>query len=360
MKHRVLMVSPYFYPEGGGLERYALWMAKKLSKKHNVSVLCITRGDEREDFIGEIRIRRIKPLFILSNTPVSFRFVIEVAREVKHSDFVVAHTPVPFAADIAVFFAKLKGLPVELIYHTVGLKKNSKTLDTLAELYSMTLERFTLRGVNITSVSKVVWEYLRQRGYNSKIVPPPIILPKKYLLRNFLKTRRNIILFVGQLGKYHRFKNLDILLAAFSKLHKRFPDWELWVVGEGNMKKEYINLSAELGIEDKIRFLGRIDDPQSLQGIYSVASILVLPSSFESFGMVVLEALASGVPVVVSPNVGAKVRIHKKNGVILRELSAAELEKEIAGLIENPRLLRKMAWIARRSVTLPSDESIHF
>ncbi|AFL95061.1 glycosyl transferase family protein 2 [Thermococcus cleftensis] len=343
MKRRVLIVSPYFYPEGGGLEKYAFNMALELSEKNEVTVLCMTRGEEGWEDLGGIRVYRVKPGFIVSNTPLSLRFVLKTAGMVRRADLVIAHTPVPFAADVASFLAKLRGIPIRIVYHTVGLKKGAGFLDALAGLYSATLERLTLRGVGIIAVSKTVWEYLRENGYNPRVSHPQISLPE-HASRQRSCSREKVILFVGQLGRYHRFKNLYLLVRAFSELSVEFPEWKLWVVGDGDLLDEYRRLALELGLGSRVRFFGRINNPEELAEIYSRSGVLVLPSSFESFGMVVAEALAFGVPVIVSPHVGARILVEPgKNGFVLRDLSVSSLVDALKLVMDDPKLLRKLS-----------------
>ncbi|CAD5243310.1 glycosyltransferase family 4 protein [Thermococcus camini] len=346
-RRRILVVSPYFYPEGGGLERYALDMARALSGENEVEVLCMTRGEGGIDNIGGIKVHRVKPGLVVSNTPLSLKFVMKVASMIQGVDLIIAHTPVPFAADVASFLAKLMGIPIRIVYHTVGLKKGAGFLDALAGLYSATLERFTLWGAEIIAVSKTVWEYLRGNGYNPRVSHPQIGLPE-HASRQRGRSREKVILFVGQLGRYHRFKNLDLLIRAFSELSAEFPEWKLWVVGDGDLLDEYRQMALELGLGSRVRFFGRIDDPEELAGIYLKSGVLVLPSSFESFGMVVAEALAFGVPVIVSPHAGARILVESgKNGFVLGDLSVPVLVNVVRLMMDNPKLLRKMSVLAR-------------
>ena len=340
----VLIVSPYFYPEGGGLERYALVMARELSHQWRVKVICMTRGKERVEVMDGFMVERIKPDFIVSNTPLGIRFALRVFKEVKRSDLVIAHTPVPFAADVASIASKFRGVPVIIVYHTVGLEKGSR-LDLLARIYSSTLERLALRGSRIIAVSRVVRDYLKDRGYYSVVIYPPVEFGYGGSIR-----KEKVVLFVGQLGRYHRFKNLDILLKAFGKVSRDFPDWKLVIVGDGDAFGEYARLADELQLADRVEFKGRINDPSELAQVYFKASVLVLPSSFESFGMVVPEALLNGTPVVVSTGVGAAFLVDNgKNGIILNGISVGEVEKALSVLLSEPKLLRKMGKLAGES-----------
>lgn len=340
---KILMVSPYFYPEGGGLERYAYQMAKGLSRNNDVTVVCMTKKYTKIEKIGKIKVYRLKPLFVLSNTPISPLFPFRLARIMKKEkfDLIIAHTPVPFAADVASLLAKIFGTHMKIVYHTVGLEKGRTILDMVGRIYSHTLERLTLRNCEIISVSGKVWEYLKFQGFSSRIVIPGIGEGLRDIKRRRTK-RENAILFVGQLGKYHRFKNLDMLIEVFTQISREFPDWRLWIVGDGDLREYYEALVTKLKIKGKVEFFGYVKNPEDLAEIYSRAKILVLPSSFESFGMVVLEALYFKTPVVVNKNVGAADRLvfSGKNGFIFN--TKPELYTILKKLISNPKIIRKM------------------
>ncbi len=357
--NRILVVAPYFYPEGGGLEKYAYLTARGLRKNYNVVVISMTRKQEKIEELCGIRVYRIKPFLIISNTPISIRFILKMNQLIRESSFehIIAHTPVPFAADVASFLGKLYKLPLRVVYHTVGLKKGFgfNLLDILSDMYSKTIERVTLRDVKITAVSHIVWKYLKERGYNSDVMYPP--LGEMTDKRN-LDKKKKVILFVGQLGRYHKFKNLDLLMHAFAKIYSTFPDWELWIVGGGDMIEEYKKMALNLGISKSVKFLGQVTDTNELRQIYSLASILVLPSSFESFGMVIPEALSNGTPVIISQQVGAGVLVdNMKNGLILDELSSTALSIALRTLIETPKLRKKMSRIAVSKVNSFSESS---
>ncbi len=105
--------------------------------------------------------------------------------------------------------------------------------------------------------------------------------------------RQNMV-FVGRLVEG---KNVDLLIDAFSELKSKYPDSTLTVVGDGPKRKELEGLSIKLKTE--VRFLGVIDHGK-LWKQYATADVLVLPSSHEGWGLVVLEAFASGIPVITT------------------------------------------------------------
>ncbi|WP_456365978.1 glycosyltransferase family 4 protein [Thermococcus sp.] len=295
---RVLFLTPYFPPEGGGLERYALEMAGELSRDHQVRVLTLTRRNPNEGHFP-FPVERVRTGIVLSNTPLSLRFLLR-AVEIANSwrpDLIVVHTPVPFAADVGVLVSILKSIPLVVVYHTLGLLKGSPT-DLLARLYSATIERLLFRRASlVVSVSPEVRDFLEKKGVHSVVIPPTL----RRDLRGFTTScsrKGRVILFVGSVSKGYSFKGLDLLLRSFLELSGSFPEWQLWVVGGGGLLDDY---RRGYGKSRGVRFLGRIDEPAELAEIYSKASILVLPSSFESFGLAVLEGMHFGAVPVLSP-----------------------------------------------------------
>ncbi len=342
---RILILSPYFPPEGGGLERYALNRAVRLSREGNeVRVLCMSRESSGRGVFEGVSVERIKAGLILSNTPLSIRFLlraVELVRDWK-PDAIETHTPVPSAFLVAFIVSSLFSLPLRVFYHTVGLAKGDALLDFLAGLY-IPLENALLKKADVLSVSRTVMRHLAGRGIVSSLRPPEVGLPKADDFR-----KGKVILFAGQLGRYHRFKNLEALLRAFADVSGDFPEWELWVAGEGDMKDYYAGLAGRLGIWDRVKFFGRVEREEMLN-LYSRASILVLPSSFESLGLAVLEAAGFAVLPVVSP----QVFINFSSTPLSKALIVSppgELGEVLRDLLSSPKVVKKLGRMARDAI----------
>jgi len=145
--------------------------------------------------------------------------------------------------------------------------------------------------------------------------------------RRDIRTRHGIasdafvVLFVGMNFEH---KGLDTVITAVAEAKKRRSDtkFHLLVVGKGNVAK-YKALAARQGLESTTTFAGAITS--NLEHYYQAADCLMLPSAFETFGMVVLEAMAAGLPVIISPKVGAKdVVDHGRTGFILPAADTAK------------------------------------
>jgi len=153
---------------------------------------------------------------------------------------------------------------------------------------------------------------------------------KKYALNN-----KKVILFVGRLVEI---KNLPFFLRAFSQVCD--DDTSLVLVGDGEMDDELKVLTEELNIADKVIFPGRFDGKE-LYAWYFIGKLFVLPSLSETFGAVVNEALAAGMPCLVSNATGvANIMTEEKQGAIFDPENIEELKQLLDEKIQSIPLLQ--------------------
>lgn len=120
--------------------------------------------------------------------------------------------------------------------------------------------------------------------------------PTEWLRRHGLEGRK-ILLTVSRLSAAERYKGHDVVLRAMARLAPAHPDLAYVVAGEGDDRPRLERLARELGVFDATRFVGRVPE-EDLPAVYRAADLFVMPSTGEGFGIVFLEAIASGVPVV--------------------------------------------------------------
>lgn len=123
------------------------------------------------------------------------------------------------------------------------------------------------------------------------------------------------LLFVGLLDSSHK-KGLPYLLQALAQLRAERSDWHLGIVGDGPGRGEYETMARRYGIADRITFHG-IKSKEEVAGLMRQASLLVLPSTYETFGVVAAEALASGMPVLATRCGGPEEFITEEMGVLV-------------------------------------------
>lgn len=158
------------------------------------------------------------------------------------------------------------------------------------------------------------------------------------------------ILFVGGLDQAHYFKGVDNLIKAVEILDKEKPNWHLSIVGRGNLKEEYEKKAKDLGLVEKIHFLDEVENDE-LPARYREANVLVLPSTnkCEAFGIVLIEAMSSGTPVIASNLPGVRsVFENNKQGLIIEPGNVSDIVEKIKYLMNNKEAREEMQKQARK------------
>ncbi len=164
----------------------------------------------------------------------------------------------------------------------------------------------------------------------AKSGPPP----------NFPKGQ--VILTVGRWLTSERYKGMDTLITALPKLLPRWPDLQLVAVGQGDDKDWLADLAAENGVRRHVHFLSDLSYAQ-LAACYAACDVFALPSRGEGFGLVYLEAMACGKPVIGGAHGGAPEVIEDGvTGYLVQHGDAVQLATSIETLLANPELASEM------------------
>ena len=122
--------------------------------------------------------------------------------------------------------------------------------------------------------------------------------------------------FIFTVCRLTKFKNVDNLINAYSKIKDLFEANKLIIAGDGEEKDSLIQLSKKIGLQDKVIFLGKVDE-KTLTQLYSKAKVTVITSVFEPFGLVPIESMNFGTPVIAHDSGGPKETIiHGKTGFL--------------------------------------------
>jgi glycosyltransferase involved in cell wall biosynthesis len=154
--------------------------------------------------------------------------------------------------------------------------------------------------------------------------------------------------FVLGLGRVVAKKGFDLLLEAFARLAPSRPDLGLVLGGDGPDRTRLAAQAARLGVTDRVYFAGALGRAEVAWAM-AAADVFVLPSRVEPFGIVVLEALRAGRPVVVSSRGGAgEIVRHEREGLVADPLDSAQLAGAIARLLDDRDLAGRLAQAGRR------------
>jgi glycosyltransferase involved in cell wall biosynthesis len=165
-----------------------------------------------------------------------------------------------------------------------------------------------------------------------------------------LQQRDRVLLFVGGLDRAHYFKGVDVLLQALARIPA--GNLRLLLIGEGDLWERYARQAAELGLADGVTFCGRVPEAE-LPAHYALVDLLVLPSTTmgEAFGVVLLEAMACGTPVVASRLPGVRSVVSDgQDGLLARPGDPGDLAAKIQTLLEDPARRRAMGAQGRAKV----------
>jgi len=169
-------------------------------------------------------------------------------------------------------------------------------------------------------------------------------------LKNELKIPADVpvLFFVGGLDAAHHFKGLPVLLEALQGMDSRA--WHCIVIGDGELRASFEATAAEYGCHHRMHFLGNVSDKE-LPRYYRLADIHCFPSTerAEAFGLVALEAAASGVPCVASDLPGVRsVVLDGETGMLVPPGNAEKLRESLVLLLDEKELRQKLGFSARK------------
>ena len=150
------------------------------------------------------------------------------------------------------------------------------------------------------------------------------------------------VLTVSRLDVLDPYKGIEQVLAAVDSLKDRFPTLRYTIVGEGSDRARLEGLAANMGLGERVEFLGSVDDA-TLRNVYAGSDLFILPSMREGFGIVYLEAMAHGVPVVGIDCAGTRDVIRDGfNGAMLAGEDRQAMVERLSALLRDAALRRRL------------------
>ena len=357
MSWTLAMVNAFYHPYIGGTEKHMYELSRRLARKHNVVVITsrLENTPQYEEIDG-VKIHRLDARFYrlphLYPPPMVVSRGVEREMERLHReynfDFVNLHGRWFPSYAKSIRFAGKHRIRSVLTLHN----GRPDGIDPLTSVAGMAYEAFYGRPVlkkvdRIIAVSQGVRDDIVRYG-----IPPEKFTvihngvdlskmgwhaPQKRDERRGKKERQ--ILYMGRLVKQ---KGLDTLIRAM-KIVRKSGDVRLVIAGEGAQMEPLEKLAASLGLSDSIEFPGFVED-EKVREIYAESDLFVLPSVSEPFGMVLVEAMAGGLP-CIGTDVGGIPEIieHGRNGLIVPPGSVEALASGITELLRDDEKRERMA-----------------
>jgi rhamnosyl/mannosyltransferase len=363
---RILHVYKDYWPVVGGIENHVRVLAESQAAAGNAVTVLVTdpgprtrRG--RENGVAVVRAGRLGSV---SSAPVSVALVREMRRQRPD----VTHLHVPYPIGEGAWLAAGRR-PMVVTYHSDIVRQR-----LLGRLWAPLLGLVLRRADRVIATSTNYVESSEQlRKVRSKVVVVPLgIDPRRFTMaraepdaqggvgsaesgsterfrsaatREARQVDLPTVLFVGRLRYY---KGLGVLLEALTRLPAR-----LRVVGTGSMAATWQAKAHELGVADRVEWLGDVSD-DDLPQVLSAADVFALPAiaRSEAFGVAILEAMAAGLPVVTT-ELSTGTSFVVADGVTGRVIPPGDpkaLAIAIAGLLDDPALARRMGEAGRQRV----------
>lgn len=163
----------------------------------------------------------------------------------------------------------------------------------------------------------------------------PRVKPENLFAHHNLNSKAPTMVFVGGMDAAHYFKGIPVLLDALKILKKEEVGIQVVLVGEGELRGQFEYQAKVAGLENLVKFAGKVSN-EELSSYYNMGDLLVLPSinQGEAFGMVLLEAMASGVPVVATDLAGVR-KVAADGGMIVEPNNSNDLAEAILGYFSN-------------------------
>lgn len=355
---RIAHVTATFPPYYAGTGLVCYHNALELARRgHRVTVYtAAVQGETSQEPTG-IEVRRLPPAIRFGNAPL-----LPGLLGLDGFDIIHLHYPFIFGAELIRLVSQVRRIPYILTYHNdltgTGLRgrlfdiyssfsiplvfEGARKLAVLSYDHASACRvngAFQKRMGDVVEISNGVDINLFRPGIGGMAVRRDLEVPEGYV----------VILFVGALDQAHHFKKVDYLLKSFALLEDEQAI--LMIVGDGDLKAGLVALADDLGISARTRFVGAVPH-QCLAQYYSAADLVVLPSvAPESFGMVLIEAMACGKPVIASQLPGVRIVVHDgQDGLLVQPGDVASLTEKIRLLIKDPKLRKEFGARGRSKV----------
>lgn len=346
---RILMISDVYFPRINGVSTSIQTFMTELGKLgHEVTLIAPDYGEEiSSDETAVHRIPARKVILDPEDRMMSMSAIMKLRDSLKAQDFDLIHVHTPFVAHYAgVKLARHLQLPLLVTYHTLFEEYLYHYIPFLPRtLLRKAARSFSRAQCNqadsIVAPSSVIVDLLHAYG----VTRPIAVIPTGIHCKDFghgdgdrfrrqfgIAANRKLLLNVSRVAFE---KNIDLLLDVLDRVRRAHADACLVIAGEGPAKKTYIRRAEEMGLQDNLIFVGYLDRSSDLIDCYHSADFFVFSSRTETQGLVLLEAMAAGTPVVSVAAMGTRDILLDCPGARIVEDDADQFSAELCRLLDD-------------------------
>lgn len=310
----------------------------------------------RYEFEG-VRVEAVSALATVMSTPLAPTYPLRLFEKARSSDIVVHHAPFPLTDVGVMLLPKRTVLIVHWHAEVVGRPWLMRALTPFIRNSLRRADRIVVSDPVIVEKSPFL------RPFAEKCVAIPYGCDDAYWGRlesgeqqvvDRLKTQHpRLVVAVGRLVSY---KGYEVFLRAMQDV-----DADAVIIGEGQLRTELTELAKELGVSSRVRFLGRLEPYEVKQYIHA-ARVLAFPSvsEAEAFGLVQLEAMAAGKPVVNTalPTAVPNIARDNKEGLTVRPADPAPFAEALTHLLDHPEFATRLGEAGKDRVRTQFSRSL--
>jgi 1,2-diacylglycerol 3-alpha-glucosyltransferase len=346
---KILFISDVYFPRINGVSTSIRTFVEQLQGLgHTVHLIApdyaaLTQDD---DWIRRVAARNI--YFDPEDKLMKFGSAMALLPQLSEQGYDVIHVHTPFVAHyLGLKLSEKLGIPCVETYHTFFEDYLHHYLPWLPKVLAKGMARaISKRQCNsvdaIVSPSKPMLDVLRHYG----VAVPAEVIPTGLQAHSFkeadglafrqkygIALDRPMLLYVGRVAFE---KNIDFLLHMTQLLLEKQPNALLVVTGEGPAESSLHKLAKQLGIEDSVQFIGYLDRATELNACYQSADVFVFASKSETQGLVILEAMAQGTPVVAIAELGTASILVEGKGALIAPDAPIQFAEKVAQLLSHP------------------------
>ncbi|MBR0840335.1 glycosyltransferase [Bradyrhizobium liaoningense] len=340
----VLHIFKVYYPDlfGGTLTVIRDICASLKDAFASAVLVCSQSAERREIVVDDVPVERVRSYGNIMSLPAAPTYPWRLWRRTAEHDLLALHAPFPLA-DLVFAFGIGAERPLVVHWHA-DIVTHAGLRWLVEPLMRRTLHR--ARAIIVSDQALVDnTPLLREFEYKCHVVPFGIDTTKYDGLKiepHHVNDRGRLVLACGRLVPY---KGFDVLVRAAAA-----HDFEVWIIGEGIERPRLEQLIQELGLQERVRMLGSVNDCERIK-LMRLADVFVMPSvtNAETFGLVQLEAMAAGRPVVNTALETAVPHVarHGMEAITVPPGDVAKLGEAIDILIRDPERRRRMGLAAR-------------
>jgi len=358
----ILMLSDVYFPRINGVSTSMETFRREFQATGDQITLVVPDYPGAAPEAGIIRIPAHRLPFDPEDRRMSLQAILGRTEEIRALGIDLIHIQTPFVAHYAgTALARRLNVPCVETYHTLFEEYFHHYIPFLPKGLLRGLTRFFSRrqcnGVNGLIVpSTAMAERLQSYGVAVpfRVVPTGIPLDHfgrgdgaAFRQRLGLAPETPVALFVGRVAGE---KNIDYLLHAHRQALVSLPELQLVIAGEGPALPALQQLARELGTSERVSFVGYLDRRTELPACYAAADTFVFASRTETQGLVLLEAMAEGIPVVALAVMGTRDILTPGRGCLVPEDNEAAFAEALVELLQDAEKRQRLAREAREYV----------